>query len=277
MRLNRIRPYLYFLPALILALLFTYIPFIKTISYLNIKTQFSAYKGFLSILLSKDFLNALYTTLIYALFIVPTTLLSAIISALGVSSLQKSRSFFEYLFILPMAIAMSAIAIAIQIMFEPNLGIINSLFSLDIQWFENALAGRFLIIFISYWMAIGLDFAIIYSYIRGIPKTYIEVAKLEGASPAKLFFYVQMPIIWPSLAYVTIVNLKSSLLLSGPIILLTEGVNETQSLLSLMYQKGFVFGDYAYSSALSLITFAISLLIITISYFFIWKKRQTYV
>ncbi|MDD4763952.1 MAG: sugar ABC transporter permease, partial [Sphaerochaetaceae bacterium] len=179
-------------------------------------------------------------------------------------------AFNESLFIMPLSVAMSSAAIVFQALFNPTIGVINFLFNVQVQWFNDPKWAMWVIVILCIWMAMGLDFLLLVGALRSIPKEVLEAAELDGSNRLQTFFHIQIPLISPTLMFVIANRLRDSMLLSGPVLVMTEGgpFRSTQTLVYQMYVEGFKSGNYSMGSAISVIVFLLSLAMIAVSFRF---------
>ena len=270
-------PYLYFLPALVLAYLFSYRPFAKTIinsfSLVNFSGKIVSFVGldnFKALITDRNFQTSLLNTFKFALFFIPMDLILCLIFALLVYKKRRFNALNETLFMLPMAVAMSSAALVFKAIFNPTIGVVNYVFRLSIEWFNDPAWALFTIVFLGVWMAIGLDFLLLLGALRSVPKEVIEAAELEGAGPFAKFFYLQLPLISPTILFIFSTRLRDSMLLSGPVLVMTQGgpYRSTQTLVYQMYIEGFTAGNYSKGSAISIVVFLLTFLLILLAFRF---------
>ncbi|MCK9286483.1 MAG: sugar ABC transporter permease [Sphaerochaetaceae bacterium] len=276
-RKNQISGFLYILPALFIALLFSYRPFVKTIinslsivNYSGTIIDVAGLDNFKRLFADRNFLTSLTNTFRFAVMFVPLNLLVCIILALLVYRKRKGTAFNESLFIMPLSVAMSSAAIVFQALFNPTIGVINFLFNVQVQWFNDPKWAMWVIVILCIWMAMGLDFLLLVGALRSIPKEVLEAAELDGSNRLQTFFHIQIPLISPTLMFVIANRLRDSMLLSGPVLVMTEGgpFRSTQTLVYQMYVEGFKSGNYSMGSAISVIVFLLSLAMIAVSFRF---------
>ncbi|MDD5077031.1 MAG: sugar ABC transporter permease, partial [Sphaerochaetaceae bacterium] len=229
-RKNQISGFLYILPALFIALLFSYRPFVKTIinslsivNYSGTIIDVAGLDNFKRLFADRNFLTSLTNTFRFAVMFVPLNLLVCIILALLVYRKRKGTAFNESLFIMPLSVAMSSAAIVFQALFNPTIGVINFLFNVQVQWFNDPKWAMWVIVILCIWMAMGLDFLLLVGALRSIPKEVLEAAELDGSNRLQTFFHIQIPLISPTLMFVIANRFRDSMLLSGPVLVMTEG------------------------------------------------------
>jgi len=274
---KRFSPYLYFFPALMLAYLFSYRPFAKTFlnsfSLVNFAGKIIGFVGldnFKALIFDPNFQTSLINTFKFAFVFIPLDLLFCLICALLVYKKRRFTALNETLFMLPMAVAMSSAALVFKAIFNPTIGVVNYLFRLNIQWFDDPAWALFTIIFLGVWMAIGLDFLLLLGALRSIRRDILDAAEIEGAGAIAKFFHVQLPLISPTILFIVSTRLRDSMLLSGPVLVMTNGgpYRSTQTLVYQMYIEGFTAGNYSKGSAISVVVFLLTFLLILLAFRF---------
>jgi sn-glycerol 3-phosphate transport system permease protein len=270
-----LKPYVYFLPALIVAYLFSYRPFVKTlansvslVNYSGRLLEFVGLENYRRLFADRNFQTSLINTFRFTALFVPIDLVVCLICALLVYRKRRFNAFNETLFILPMAVAMTSAAIAFKALFNPTIGVINHVLGIQIQWFNDPTWAMTTIVVLSVWMALGFDFLLLLAALRSVPRQLIESAQLEGADRASIFFRIQLPLISPTLLFIVTTRIRDGMLLSGPVLVMTEGgpFRSTQTLIYQMYIEGFKSGNYSTGSAISVVVFGLTFLMILLAF-----------
>lgn len=268
-------PYLYLTPALVLAYVFSYRPFTKTVvnslSLVNFTgkiIEFVGLENFERLLSDGNFLISLTNTFRFALVFIPLDIVLCMVCALLVYKKRRFNALNETLFIMPMAVAMSSAALVFKAIFNPTIGVVNHLFSLTIRWFDDPAWAMLTIVILGVWMALALDFLLLLGALRSVPRQLVEAAQMEGAGPFATFFRIQLPLISPTLLFIVSTRLRDSMLLSGPVMVMTAGgpQRSTQTLVYQMYVEGFVGGNYSKGSAISVVVFLLTFLLILLAF-----------
>ena len=264
----RVKPYLLLAPMLLLAAAFVYYPFFKTFCYsfstVNAKGEITGFVGldnFTYLFSRREFIASLTNTLKLAALNVPITVVITLLLALLCVRKRRISPVAETMFALPMAIAMSAIALIFKVLLNPTVGYVNYLFGLDWGWYRDKSTAFYGILLLTVWMGIGFNFLLFLSALRGIPDQLIESARLDGAGPVTIFFRVQLPLISPTMLYVVCTNMVQALMTSGPVMVLTQGgpSRSTTTLIYMMYTSGYGSSNYSLAACISLVTFALTL------------------
>ncbi len=279
---TRKRVFLLLLPILLFAVVFVYYPFIRTIvnsfSLVNSKGVIKGFAGLDNYAYTygrKDFLLALRHTLIIAAVNVPITIIITISLALLANKRRRLSPVYEVLFTLPMAVSMSAACMIFKSMFSPSVGFINYFFGLNLGWYESQETALAAILILTIWMGIGFNFLLMLSALRSIPDQIIEATHVDGISPFRRIFLVQIPLISPTIFFVLCTNLVLAMMTSAPVIIImgvSSAASSTNTLMSMMFQSGFSSSDYGLAAVLSITAFVLALGFTILSFVFEKKK-----
>ncbi|MDD7271627.1 MAG: sugar ABC transporter permease [Spirochaetales bacterium] len=284
MRKKIVKPYLYILPALLLAIVFVYYPFIRSVisSFFNISIKgklnsFCAIANYKDLFTDEVFYLSLKNTFIFMVMFVPLNTLFVI--TLVVLTRRKNRlsKVAETVFMLPMTIGLSSAALLFKFMFNETNGVINSLLHLDILWSSKALPARFSLVFLGIFLDISIDYLLLLSAYRNLDKSPIEASMVDGCTPFQVFLYIKLPLLLPTLSFIVFIAIKDALLICAPIMVMTEGgpARSTQTIVYYYYLSAFKNSAFSKAAAISTCVFIIAAIILTI-YKRFEKMRITY-
>lgn len=132
--------------------------------------------------------------------------------------------------ILP-AIAMTSI---FKYLIEPDGPLGELVFALTGEKLTNLLAftstAKWTVLAYIFWTNFGGQFILLSGAMAKIPKSLLEASNLDGAGLWSEFFKVVLPLCWPTLSMILILNISSLFTASGPLLLLTAGNGETTTL-----------------------------------------------
>lgn len=266
--IGKLLPYLYLLPILVFAILFTYYPFIRTFMYsfskVNFKGEITGFAGlnnFIYLFTNQNFRIALQNTLQLVAMFVPLNLMLSLGCAMLSSKPRRFSAVYETMFTIPMAVSMSATAMIFKLMLNPTMGIVNHLLGIHWGWFNDKQYAIIGILLVCLWMGLAFDYLLFLSALRNVPQHLIEASILDGAGWFSRFWHVQLPIITPTVLYVVCTNIMLSMMTSGPVMILTEGgpVRSTTTLIYMMYTSGYQSSNYSLASCISLVVFVLTL------------------
>lgn len=223
--------------------------------------------------------TATKNTIVYVVLTVPLGVFLALCFANLLNSKIKLKGFYRAIFFLPIVCAPAAVAMVWKWMFNTDFGLINQLLSLfgieNIPWLTNPALVIISVSIVTVWSSIGYDIILILAGLQGIPGSYLEAAKIDGANHFQTFFQITIPLISPTLFFVLIMRLMASLKQFDLIYMLVDEKNPAlsgaQTLTYLFYRQAFVIRDKGYASVIVLWTFVLIALFTIIQ--FVGEKR----
>jgi len=230
-----------------------------------------------------DLLIALKNTFVFTILSVPLGISLSIIVAVLLNQKIKGVTFYRTLYFLPVVTMPAAVAIVWKWLYNADYGLINyvlSLFSIQgPRWLTDPNLALYSIVLVAVWGAIGYNMVIILSGLQGISTTYYEAADIDGAGMFVKFFKITLPLLSPTLFFVTVMSLINTFqvfelifMMIGPNSLVIEN---TQTVVYLFYEEAFINNDKGYAAAIAMALFLI-ILCVTILQFKLQKKWVHY-
>ncbi len=272
---------IFILPALLGTLIFIVIPVIASFGLsftswdlLN-PIQFVGLDNYRLIFTEPLFFKILINTLVFA---VATSVLGVIIPlvlAAILNSKIRGGEFYKTAYFLPFITPMIVIGIVWQWIFDPNIGILNNVLHLHIQWLYDTNWALPALIVVTVWKLIGYNMVIFLSGFASIPENLYEAAKIDGANPAQTFLRVTVPMLSPTIFFVIIITAISSFQVFDLIYLMTQGgpLDSTNVLVYAIYKNAFEFFNVGKASAIAYVLFFIILVLTLVQ----WNLRKKYV
>jgi len=240
---DRIKPYLYLLPALAAITLYLIYPTIQTFVYSfanKTSTEFVGFDNYTKLLTSPNFQNTLFNTFLWIL-IVPASVivLGLLIATLADRLGPRGEKLSKTLIFLPLAIgAVSAGAIwkfvyALRPPGQPQIGLLNAIwtgFGGDpVNWLQISTLrfNSLLLMIMLMWMQAGFAMVLLSAAIKGVPTETLEAARLDGAGEGAIFFRIVVPQIRTTLITVFITVLIGVLKTFDIVYVMTNGRSKT--------------------------------------------------
>lgn len=189
------------------------------------------------------------------------------------SKLTRFSSFFRAVFYMPTVTPIVAVAYVWRLMYNPQFGIINSVFGLDINWLFDSRFSMLAIIVMTIWKDFGYAVILFLAGLYSISEDVMEAAEVDGATPTRRFFYVVLPLLKPMTVFITITSLIAYLQAFVQILVLTEGGpgTSTQIISYMIYEQAFVKYNFGYASAIAFILLIATAILTAIS----WRVQDT--
>lgn len=207
--------------------------------------------------------QALGNTLVFALGIIPITIVISLSLALLSNGKIRGLELYKGSLFLPMATASVAITLVWYWIFAPNIGIINYLLSLfkisGPIWLKTRVSAKWAVIIMSVWQNMGYYYLIFLAGLKGIPRDHYEAAAIDGANGIKRFYRITLPMLSPTIFFVIITMSINILNLFQEPSVLTEGGPEfaTYSIVMYIYDLAFKFFRMGEAAVVSVILFII--------------------
>ena len=212
---------------------------------------------FTSALLGKSMLNTLIFSVVVIFFRVGLGLAIAIAIY---SNLIKHKSFFRAIYYMPVVTPMVAVAFVWKFLYNPQIGAINQILGLDINWLMNPKTALLAIMIMTIWKDFGYAVVMFMAGLYSLPSDAMEAARVDGASSWQTFKYLTLPLLKPMTLFVVITSIISYIQAYVQVLILTEGGPGTATYLSsyIIYNEAFVKYNFGYASAMSFVLFVIT-------------------
>lgn len=260
---------LFVLPALVGTFIFIIIPIICSFALsftewdlLNDIT-FVGLDNYKSVLSEPEFLQILINTFVYA---ISTTVFAVIIPLIIASILNakiRGAEAFKTIYFLPFITPAVVIAIVWAWIFDPNIGLVNNLLNTHYSWLYSTKLAMPILIFISVWKLIGYNVVLFLTGFSTINQDVYEAAKIDGANNKHTFLKITVPLLKPTIYFVTTVTAISSFQIFDLIYVMTQGgpAGSTDVIVYSIYKYAFEYFDIGKSCALAYILFVIILVL----------------
>ncbi len=170
-----------------------------------------SFDNYISVMTDPTFLKSLGNTALIVVVSVPLTIIVALLLAVCINSIKVFKAFFQTVFFLPYVTNAIALGMVFNIMFSSG-GPINYLFgTVGMNWLMAAAgANRWTMFAVmtlySVWTGLAFKILVFMSGLATIDKQYYDAAKIDGASKAKIFARITVPLLSPQLLYIMITS-----------------------------------------------------------------------
>ena len=218
------------------------------------------------------FYKILINTVVFAL---STSILGVIIPLILASILNskiRGSEFFKTAYFLPFITPMVVIGIIWAWIFDPNIGLLNQVLQININWLYDSKFALPALIVVSVWKLIGYNMIIFLSSLSSISNSMFEAAKIDGANAIQIFKNVTIPLLSPTIFFVIIITAIYSFQVFDLIYLMTQGgpFDSTNVLVYAIYKNAFEYFNVGKASAIAYVLFAIILILTLIQ----WSLRK---
>lgn len=283
--------WLFITPALLTFIIFIAFPFFSSIGLSFTSWNFIGgwkslkwvgLENFIDILGDRKFKQAIINTFVYAVTIVPTSIIIALALAYALNARIHFKKTLRMAFFIPYISSTVALSAVFKFMFRDD-GIVNMVLQNVFHmaetpsWFGNSELCRFPIILLSIWTAVGHEMVIYMAALQNVPGELYEAAEIDGAAGWTRFWKITFPLITPTTFYLVITRLVAVFKIFSSINIMTMGsaAQKNTSMVVEIYSKAFEGYKFGYASAEAMILFVI-ILVITLIQFWGQKKWVHY-
>ena len=280
------RAWLYLLPAILFIGAFMIYPLIDVFVYSFEEGYNSASQTFFGVggynysyvLHDPYFLQAVKNTFILVIITVPLSTGIALLISVGLSSITPLRKLFQTIYFLPYVTNTLAVGLVFMILFKKTAysdGMVNLLINLfggnSVDFIDGPYWAKMLVLCVyTIWIVMPFKILILTSALASVRQDYYNAARVDGASKARMFTRITLPMISPMLFYLVITGFIGAFKAYSDAVALfgtdlnVAGMNTIVGYVyDMLYGTG---GGYpSYASAAAIILFAIVLTITCIN------------
>lgn len=223
---------------------------------------------------NNEFWNSIWVTVIWVVLSVVILPLTGLLYGVMVEYLSPNRAasgVFRTILFMPMMMSYVAIGLLWQLIYDPNLGLVNSVLGLfglidpvnPIQYLSNADMALFWAFIPVIWQWSGFGMVMTCAAMMNIPHDIIEAAAIDGASKTQTFWRVVLPLLMPTVLTGSAINLIGGFKAFDIIYVMTQGGpgSATKVTSILMYRLAFTENRFGYACAMAVIVFLLALVL----------------
>ena len=266
------------MPAILGTLIFIIVPVVCSFGLSFAKwdllnpIQFVGGQNYVELFKSNLFYKILNNTIVFAL---STSILGVFIPLVLASILNskiRGSEFYKTAYFLPFITPMVVVGIVWAWIFDPNIGLLNQVLHIHINWLYDSKFAMPALIIVSVWKLIGYNMIIFLSSLSAISQSMFEAAKIDGADAFQIFKNVTIPLLSPTIFFVVIITAISSFQVFDLIYLMTQGgpFDSTNVLVYAIYKNAFEYFNVGRASAIAYVLFVIILVLTLIQ----WSLRK---
>jgi multiple sugar transport system permease protein len=281
--------YIFLIPTLIHFLIFQIFPFAFSfvLTFLDWKVigdpEYVGLKHWMRFLEDKLAWKAIWNTVLFSIYYIVPTMALGLILALIINSGVWLKGFFKGIFFLPVVTSFVIIAGIWGWLFRgTESGMVNYLlsqFGIDTQLFLSDSSQALIVLAgLSIFKVAGSTMIYYFAGLQSIDKQLYESAKIDGATPFRIFWSITFPLLKPIHFYVAIITTIGSFQIFDSTFLLTGGGPNyaTTTIVFYLYQQGFGGLNLSYAAVLSYVLFFIILVISLIQRKYMGQETKYY-
>jgi len=233
------------------------------------------------LLTSAEYWVSFSASLRFTLLTVPVSILLSLFLAVLLDAKPYVHGLFRTIFLLPVGISPAMAAMLWIFLYNPTAGYLNFLLGVvgieGPQWLTDPTWALAAVSMATVWKEVGFNVIFFLAGLASVPEDLREAAVVDGAGPLKRFWYVTLPMISPTLFFVTTVSVIHAFESFGQIHILTKGgpADATNVLVYNLFRDAFENFRTGFASAQAVLLFVI-IMAITVWQFYVARRRVHY-
>ena len=280
-------PYALVAPQIAVTVIFFFWPAAQAVYYSFLvqdpfgqSSQFVWFQNYTELFHSSQYLDSFKTTAIFSILVAGSGIAISLFLAVMADRIVRGALAYKTLLIWPYAVAPAIAGVLWAFLFAPSIGIITYVlkrWGVDWNWIINGDQAMLLIVIASTWKQISYNFLFFLAGLQSIPRSLIEAAAIDGATPFRRFWTIVFPLLSPTTFFLLVINIVYAFFDTfGVIDATTQGgpAQSTQILVYKVYNDGVKAADLGSSAAQSVILMFIVITLTVVQFRFVEKKVQ---
>ncbi|WP_442598180.1 sn-glycerol-3-phosphate ABC transporter permease UgpA [Parapusillimonas sp. JC17] len=282
---HKVLPYLLVLPQLAVTVIFFFLPAGQAMwqsfrleDPFGLSSEFVGLANYAELLASSDYLDSFKVTAVFSVLVAVLGLSISLLLAVMADRVVKGAAIYKTLLIWPYAVAAAIAGVLWLFLFSPSVGILAVyLMEAGIAWNPrlDSTDAMILVVLASVWKQISYNFLFFLAGLQAIPRSLIEAAAIDGASPVRRFWTIVFPLLSPTTFFLLVINIIYAFFDTFAIIdIITQGGpgTSTSILVYKVYNAGFKGLDIGSSAAQSVILMIIVVALTIVQFRYIDRK-----
>lgn len=225
--------------------------------------------------------TSIKNTIIFSVMTVAGTTVISLLAAVAVNRPMRMGGFFRVLLYAPALLSVGVVGTTWQWLLNTQFGIINYGLSLlgihPLNWLGDGNLVLPALSLTTIWWGFGFPMLIFIAGLQGIPEQLYEAARIDGANGRQLFRYITLPLLRPTILFVTVTGFIANFQVFGQNYIMTRGGPgySSYSVIYYLFQVAWQAFRMGYGAAIA-IALAVIIMIFTVTQFRLFGQRVEY-
>ena len=244
--------------------------------------QFIGLANYQALMTDRIFKEALQHTGYFVLLTVTTNIVLGLLVAAGLKHHFFGRDFLRVLFYAPGVLSVAVLGIIGTRIWDTQIGIVNYfvttlLHGPRISWLGDPDIVIPALAITTVWWTFGFPMLAFLAGLENIPETLYEAAKIDGANSWQSFRYITIPLIMPTMLFVTVTQFIAHMqVFAQPYIISLGGPgNASRTAVMYLYETAWKFFRFGYASSMAVVL-AVIMIVVTLILFWLMRGRAEY-
>ncbi len=224
---------------------------------------------------------ALVNTVVYTAIVLLGVPLAILLASMVNRPGLRFATFYRVLFFMPYIAMPTAVALVWRMIYNGDFGILNwflALFGITGPYWTSTPGFAIVAVgIVGMWASLGFGIIILSAGLKNIPPDFYEAAQLDGATRWTQFRSITVPLLTPSIFFVTIISVINGFQLFDLLYAImgqrNPAMQQSQSLVYIFYNQAFINNNKGYAAAIAMLI----LLVIGIVTWFQFRMQKKWV
>ena len=280
-------PYALVAPQIAVTVVFFFWPAVQAVWYSFLvqdpfgqRATFVWFQNFRDLFRDSNYLQSFEVTLVFSVLVAFIGITVSLLLATAAERVVRGAMVYKTLLIWPYAVAPAVAGVLWAFLFAPSIGIVGywlNRLGVDWNWNMKGDQAMMLVVFAATWKQVSYNVLFFLAGLQSIPRSLLEAAAIDGASPTRRFWTIVFPLLSPTTFFLLVINVVYAFFDTfGVIDATTEGgpAGATQILVYKVYFDGVKAADLGGSAAQSVVLMAIVIALTVVQFRFVEKKVQ---
>ena len=244
--------------------------------------EFIGLANYVALMKDSIFWQTLGNTGRFMVFTVTINIVLGLLVAAGLKHKFFGRDLLRVLFYAPGILSVSVLGIIFLRVWDTQLGIINYFVTTllggpRIAWLGNPNTVIPSLAATTIWWTFGFPMLAFLAGLENIPETLYEAAKIDGANSWQSFRFITIPLIMPTMLFVTVTQFIAHMQVFAQPYIITGGGpgNGSRTAVMYLYETAWKFFRFGYASSIAVVL-AVIMIVVTIFLFTLMRRRAEY-
>jgi multiple sugar transport system permease protein len=229
-------------------------------------SRWAGLTNYSNILQDAEFWDAVQNTFIFTACSVTLEVAIGMAMALTMHSAFRGQGVLRTVVLVPWAVLTVVTAMMWRTIFDPTLGVVNSVLGTDVVWLGQSPEAMIVMVIADVWKTAPFMALLLLAGLQVIPGEIYEAAKVDGATMWQRFSKITLPLLMPALLVALIFRTLDALRIFDLPFVLTKGTHGTNTLSLEAYQTFTANNIIGKGAALAVLTF---LIVMAVSFLYI--------
>lgn len=271
-------------PNVALILAFIYFPLISNMYYSTLDWRLGArtadpvgLANYVELFTSSRGFDVWRVTLIFTAATVIGAMVLGLLVALVLDRNLPGKAVARTAVFAPYVLSGVGVGLIWMFIFDPRIGILGhglrAFGQRSPEWFIDPSLALLMVIIVYIWKNLGYCAVVYLAGLQAIPKDLTEAASLDGAGPVRQLFSIKMPLLGPTVFFLSVTCILSSMQAFDILRIMTPTGNGTNTIIFEIFLQSF--GAYqraGYSAAIAVVLFLVLFVITAIQLRYVERK-----